>query len=210
MKVLFFTDAHTSRPAPEWVRRSGGIYDIIMAGGSLAKGGDQDFTPEFLNATMPTGKRVFYVQGNADSPETRAPRGVVSLSGRTEVLGDYKIGGPGGSNTIPFNTTLELSDEAVRSTLSKLGSLDILVSHRPPANTKCDRAGGTHTGPVQVRECVERERPALLLSGHAHDSRAVDKMGATTVANAGALMQGNYAEVRLDGLISVELKRGSP
>jgi Icc-related predicted phosphoesterase len=104
-----------------------------------------------------------------------------------------------------------MKDEEARLVLKRLGRVDILVSHCPPVRTKCDRAPVVgHVGSVPVREYVEREKPALVLSGHVHQSRAVDNIGGTTVVNAGPLMEGKFAEVHLDGVVSVELKAESP
>ncbi|MDV3278596.1 MAG: metallophosphoesterase family protein [Nitrososphaerales archaeon] len=206
MKVLFVVDVHTSRAALEWIGRKGKDYDAIIVGGDIARSGGQDFVSEFLDAVASTGKTAFFVPGNADSSQTKVPTGVVPLHGRTATVGKHTIGGLGGSNPTPFHTIFELEDADATSILSRLGRLDILVSHCPPVNTKCDRAGGAHIGSAPVREYIIRERPYLVLSGHAHDSRGIDKVGDTTIVNPGPLMRGNYAEVRLDGLISVELK----
>jgi Icc-related predicted phosphoesterase len=210
MKVLFLTDVHTSRPALEWTRRSAGSYDAVIVGGDLARGGGApDFVTEFLDACVSSCQRVLFVHGNADPPDVRLPDDVLSLHGRTAKLGNATIGGLGGSNETPFHTIFELDDGSARSVLSRVGKVDILVSHCPPLNTRCDRAGDRHIGSAPVREYVLRERPTLVLSGHAHESKAVDKLGDTTIVNAGPLMHGNYAEIRLVGPISVELKNES-
>lgn len=210
MKVLFLTDVHDSRRAVEWVQRAGKNCSAIIVGGDLARGGGtQAFVHEFLRSALSTGQTVFYVPGNADSPEADVPEGVVLLHGRVAKLGAYTVGGLGGSNATPFKTPFELPDEDARSILSKLGRVDVLVSHCPPFDTMCDWAEKTHIGSVPVREYVEREQPMLVLSGHAHKSRAIDKVGGTTIVNAGPLMEGNYAEVTLSGGISVELKSDS-
>jgi Icc-related predicted phosphoesterase len=206
VKVLFVTDVHTSRAALEWTRRRGGDYDALIVGGDLARGGAQDFVDEYLRVALTANNTVFFVQGNADSPKTSVPDGVIQLHGRTASLGDHTLGGLGGSNRTPFETPFELDDDQAGAVLTRLGRVDILVSHCPPLNTRCDRAGGAHIGSAPVREYVLRESPELVLSGHAHDSRAIDRLGSTTIVNAGPLMQGNYAEIGIDRPISVELK----
>lgn len=161
---------------------------------------------EFLEAAAGTGRPTYFVQGNADSPDARVPAGVVSLHGRTAMLGRHSIGGLGGSNRTPFGTPFELEDAEARRLLAGLGHVNVLLSHCPPSNTRCDKAGGKHVGSVPVREWVLQNRPRLVLSGHAHESKGVDMMGETTVVNAGPLMDGNYAEIGLNGIVSVELK----
>jgi hypothetical protein len=72
--------------------------------------------------------------------------------------------------------------------------------------TKCDRAGNEHVGSSAVRDYALEHRPRLILCGHIHESYGVDRLGQSTVANPGALSDGRYAEVCLDGVLSVELK----
>jgi len=200
------TDIHASGPALEWTERRAGEFNAIIVGGDLAGGGKQEFIGEYLRATLSANKNVFYVQGNADSPNTPVPDGIVRLHGSRSRIGDYSIGGLGGSNPTPFGTPFELDDGGAASVLTRLGRVDILVSHCPPLNSRCDRAGTSHIGSKPVREYVLREKPLLVLSGHAHDSRAIDKIADSTIVNAGPLMKGNYVQIGLDRPISVELK----
>lgn len=206
MKVLFVTDVHTDEDALRWVQKVGMRYDAIIVGGDLARGGSMDFVGRFLRAALEPGRQVIFVHGNADLPDVELPSGVVALHGKTARLGNYTLGGLGGSNPTPFGTPFELSDEEAVKVLAGLGRVDILVSHCPPSGTKCDKVAAGHVGSVPVRRYVESKRPLLVLSGHAHEARGVDNLGGTTVVNAGPLMQGNYAEVTLDGVVSVELK----
>ncbi len=158
---------------------------------------------------MTSAGKVFFVPGNADAPGSEVPEGVIQLHGSTSAIGRCTIGGLGGSNATPSKTPFELPDGEAREILSAAGRVDILVSHCPPLNTRCDRVGSAHIGSLPVREYVVREHPALVLSGHAHDSRAIDRLGDSTLVNPGPLMNGDYAEVDLSGVISVELKSGS-
>ena len=208
MKVLFLTDVHTSEAALRWVKKKGGGYDAIVVGGDLARSSkeSQGFVGRFLEAALSTGRQVLYVQGNADSPDTPLPAGTVSLHGKTTMLGRYKVGGLGGSNPTPFNTPFELKDDEAGRILAALGHVDILVSHCPPQGTKCDKAPAGHVGSAPVRRYVEQEKPILVLSGHAHEARAVDNLGGTTVVNPGPLGEGRFAEVHLGGVVSIELK----
>ncbi len=206
MKVLFLSDVHASEEALAWVARRGKDYDTIVVGGDLSKGDSGEFATRFLDGALSTGRRVIFVHGNADRREMAVPEGVESLHGAASKLGRFSVGGLGGSNLTPFGTPFEMDDGSARSVLDRLGHVDILVSHCPPVRTKCDRARAGHVGSAPVREYVEQEKPVLVLSGHVHESRAVDNVGGTTVVNAGPLADGCFAEVGLDGVVTVELK----
>jgi Icc-related predicted phosphoesterase len=211
LKVLFVSDVHTSESALGWVARRGRGYGAIIVGGDLARDSpeSQKFAPRFLEAALSSNGSVFYVPGNADIPGTPVPGGTVNLHGKTGSLGRYKLGGLGGSNATPFHTPNELSDAEAERVLAALGHVDVLVSHCPPQGTRCDKVPGGHIGSIPVRRYVEREKPMLVLSGHAHESRAVDNLGGTTLVNPGPLREGKYAEVSLEGVVSVELKAES-
>jgi len=183
-----------------------GDYDCVVVGGDLAKGGTKDFVGRFLAEAGSGGGQVYFVHGNWDPPDSAVPEGTVTLHGKTQMLGKYSIGGLGGSGPTPFKGPFEMGDDDARATLDRIGHVDILVSHSPPLRTKCDRAHSGHIGSLPVREYVEREHPSVVLSGHVHEGRAVDHLGGSTIVNPGALMAGNYAELLLDGIISVELK----
>jgi len=188
------------------VREKASGYDSVIVGGDLAKGGTERFIGEFLSAAAPGPGKVLFVHGNWDPPDAVVPDGAVALHGRTQTLGKYLVGGLGGSGHTPFNAPFEMDDGEARAVLAKMGRVDILVSHSPPLKTRCDRASSGHIGSLPVREYVERERPSIVLSGHVHEGRSVDHLGGCTIVNPGALLAGNYAELRLDGIVSVELK----
>jgi Icc-related predicted phosphoesterase len=209
MNVLFVTDVHMSESALAWSRDAAARYDAVIVGGDLEMGGRSGFAARFLGELLSSARAVYYVPGNADAPDIEIPDGVVKLHGRRERIDRMTIGGLGGSNVTGMNTTFELQDSEARSILSSLGRVDILVSHCPPAKTKCDMAGGRHIGSLPVREYIEREDPAVVLSGHAHESRAIDRLGGTTVVNPGPLMEGKYAVLNLGAIVSVELKSGA-
>jgi Icc-related predicted phosphoesterase len=82
----------------------------------------------------------------------------------------------------------------------------ILCSHAPPAGTACDRLGtGLHVGSSVIRAFVEKEQPDLVLSGHIHESRGVDEVGKSCVVNPGPAMNGHYAVVEVDDMVTVRL-----
>jgi Icc-related predicted phosphoesterase len=206
MKFLYVVDIHAEEKSIEWVESKADKYDALIVGGDLCTFADVDFMERFLRKVGKKGKAVFFVPGNNDPPDTAMPEGVVNIHGKNEKFGETRIGGLGGSNKTPFNTRFEISDDEAREILDKLGKVDILVSHCPPFGTKCDIHSGKHLGSLPVREYIQKNRPAIVLTGHVHESRAVDKIGDTTIVNPGPMFSGNYAEVQVGDIYIVELK----
>ena len=131
------------------------------------------------------------VLGNHDDPDPRA------LHGTAARAAGLVVGGVGGSLPVgrfPF----EVSESDYESLLARMGRVDVLVSHQPPYGTKCDTAyEGVHTGSHAIRGYVERERPRLVLSGHVHESPALDHLEETTIVNPGPFFSGHFAVAEL-------------
>jgi len=201
-------DVHESSAALDWIGDKGKGYSAIIVGGDLARMGSKGFSSKFLTRALSACRSVLFVPGNADDPGESPPAGVVNLHGQRIAIGGCSVGGLGGSNPTPFQTPFEMKDDEARSVLSRLGRVDVLVSHCPPLDTMCDRAGERHIGSLPVREYILQRRPKIVLSGHAHESKAKDTLESTTLVNPGPLMNGNFAEVGLGREITVELKGG--
>jgi Icc-related predicted phosphoesterase len=169
------------------------------------------FLDEFLDSVRKIPSQIFLVQGNHDPREMTVPTGMTLLHAGKSTLGGFVIGGLGGSNFTSGGAPFEYADEEARSLLDALGPVDILLSHCPPYGTRCDLGpDGKSYGSVPVREYVESKKPRLVLCGHVHVARAVDKVGGTMIVNPGPLMEGNYATVKvLEDDLSVKLRQDS-
>ncbi len=197
LKLLYVTDIHESKDALNWLLKfAGDSYYAIVVGGDITTEARMPFLEEFLHSVRKIRGKIFLVQGNHDPREMTVPTSMNLLHGRKLVLGEVTIGGLGGSNFTGVGAPFEYGDEEARSLLDALGPVDVLVSHCPPYGTRCDLApDGKNYGSVPVREYVECKTPRLVLCGHVHVARAVDKLGETTVVNPGPLNEGNYAVV---------------
>jgi Icc-related predicted phosphoesterase len=84
----------------------------------------------------------------------------------------------------------------------------ILVTHVPPSGTKLDTIGGNKSiGSTSVRSIIEKMQPLVAVSGHVHESRAIDSIGKTQLLNPGPLKEGYYGTIKIDGqVVKVELK----
>lgn len=210
LKLLYVTDIHESKSAVNWLLKfATDSYDAILVGGDITTEARMPFLDEFLDSVRKIPSKIFLVQGNHDPREITVPTGMTLLHRRKLVLGEFTIGGLGGSNFTAGGAPFEYADEVARSLLDALGRVDVLVSHCPPYGTRCDLApDGKNYGSVPVREYVESKKPRLVLCGHVHVAKAVDKVGGTTIVNPGPLMEGYYAiiDVGKDKL-NVELRQ---
>ena len=80
----------------------------------------------------------------------------------------------------------------------------IIISHNPPKAEKVDSfAPGMHAGSEKFRELIDEKKPLAVVTGHIHEGAAIEKIGETTVINAGSLGEnGSY------GILEVEKTDG--
>jgi len=137
----------------------------------------------------------------------------VSFDGRGIVLDDdVGIAGVSAAPRSPLRTPYELPDDELgRRAETGLGEVKacrvrILCPHAPPFGTACDRLrSGEHVGSAALRAVVERDAPDLVLCGHIHESRALDRLGPTEVVNPGPVSAGHYALANVTDSVSVTL-----
>ncbi len=216
MRIVSFGDVHMAlqtidRLAPELEQA-----DLVIVSGDLTNFGGRDDAAQVVDAVERHTRPVLAVSGNLDQREVMdflRERGI-SLHGESRRIGDLGIFGCGGSNFTPFRTPTEFSEEDLGALLDR-GYKQVsdaphvlMVCHTPPANTATDGiATGQHVGSPTVRAFIEKHQPAVCITGHIHESAGVDRIGRTTVVNAGLLREGGYIVVSLgaNGL-SAELK----
>jgi Icc-related predicted phosphoesterase len=214
MKLLCLTDLHSERAALERILAAEGSVDVVILGGDVTNFGTPAEAEDLVRRLQRTGAKVLAVAGNCDSEkiDQRFAELGVSLFQRGVVhegLGFYGV-----SAMPPWRGTMyELSEEEIAAAMEagrsqlKEPRLEVLVSHTPPHDTSLDRTTrGEHVGSTAVRQFIETVQPAVVVSGHIHESRGIEQLGATTVVNCGAAFRGAYAVLEADDSIRVELR----
>jgi hypothetical protein len=84
---------------------------------------------------------------------------------------------------------------------------ETLLTHTPPRDTQLDAIRhGDHVGSSSVREFIELTRPALVICGHIHEARGIDRLGPTQMVNCGTAFRGHYALVEVGADLKIELR----
>jgi uncharacterized protein len=216
MRIVSFGDIHMALPTIERLAPELRSADLVILSGDLTNFGGRSEAEQVLATTRRYARQVLAVSGNLDQLEVidfLCEQGV-SLHGEARRFGDLGIFGCGGSNVTPFRTPTELSDAEIGALLARgyaavAGAPHrLMICHTPPAHTHTDRlTSGQHVGSPTVRAFIEAHQPDVCITGHIHESAAVDHIGRTTVVNAGAFRDGGYIVVTCepDGL-TAELK----
>lgn len=216
MRIIAFGDIHMSL---------GGFQDIpgiknadyIVLTGDLTNFGTKKDAKEILDQVMSINPNVLAQFGNLDSHEINDYlQGLdLNLHAQAHLINERCcLIGVGGSNTTPFNTPVEFSEEEIAGFLKTAHSQAkeiiglknnprtplIMVAHPPPLETELDKLpNGFHVGSSAVREFIEKVQPALCLTGHIHEAKGVDHIGKTTIVNPGMINDGGWIDVHIDG-----------
>ena len=214
MRIAYVVDVHDRFDAVPPALDSIGPVDLLVVGGDITTFGTPDEAEQAIELWRPLAPRLLAVAGNMDSPaiDERLVALGVACDGRGVAIGDVGIVGVSAAPLSPLRTPHELPDEEL-GRRAEAGLADvkecrvrILCPHAPPHGTACDRIrSGEHVGSPALRALVEREQPDVVLCGHIHESRAVDRIGPTQVANPGPVSAGHYALVELGDTVSVTL-----
>lgn len=219
MRILATTDFHGNVEAfHKTASKARDVAaDVVVVCGDVTHFGLLQQARELLSPLLDLKVLALFVPGNCDLPLLADEKmgSVESIHGKCKTIGNFSFLGVGGSSPSPFNTPFELKETEIAHILKEAYNdcqkkqKTVVVSHSPPRGTKVDVAfNGEHVGSYSVREFVEKTRPELLLCGHIHEAKGVDRIGKALVVNPGPARHGDCAlidlnkkaEVRFDSL----------
>jgi uncharacterized protein len=218
MKVLVASDLHGNT---HYASRLGETAledeaELITICGDITNFGTVDLALKVLEEISEAGVPILFVPGNCDPKElavTHTGKGISCLHNKNIVINGYDFMGLGGSSTTPFHTLFELGEAEIEAILEETyTNIDrtkhlILISHTPPRDTMIDRTHhGVAAGSSSVRKFISDKKPLVVFSGHIHESRGIDILGPTTMANPGPAFRGYYAIAELGEKVEIELK----
>jgi len=202
-----------------------GDADLIAVCGDLHNAGGEEEARPVVEALSAFGLPVLIVPGNMD-PRIFATRlweeaGFISLHRRAYFYGNFGFIGMGGivarGGRDPDDPARQYHrDEDVYEDLSRAyeeisnASRKIVVTHQPPFGFLDTLYNKEPSGSVSLRRFLEERQPDLLLCGHIHEARGVDRLGRTLGVNVGELRCGYSAFVEFNDGISVHWNAINP
>ncbi len=215
MHWIAFGDIHENTSALDLIPNLAEAEAVIITGDITNRGG-RESVDRVIRAVSEINPRILALPGNMDTSNVHdylSQRGMNFHLDVRELAPGIGLMGVGQSPPTPFNTPGEVPDETIGrwldETHARAGQFDKLIVpvHVPPYNTKTDMLNdGEHVGSPLVRAFLKRTQPDLVLTGHIHESRAVDTIGRTLVLNPGMLAGGGFIRIELeDGKLTAKL-----
>lgn len=203
MKILAISDLHGDYSKIKSMLENAGDFDLAVIVGDLTNFGPDEQVKELFSYFE---KPVFAIPGNCDLKsilkvldESKA----TNLHGKAKNIGNVRFIGLGGSNPTPFDTPFELSEEEIEETLEELvcsaenseecGTI-VLLTHAPP-NGACDEIPCGRVGSTAIRKFTDRVD--LIVCGHIHEAKGIEKAGKALVVNPGEACKGSCALITI-------------
>jgi len=215
VKLLAVTDLHDHRDAPGRILAAAPPVDIVLLGGDITNFGSPADAERLVRRVQAAGAPLLAVAGNCDSAEIEECLvGLgVSLFRRGEVR--RGVGFHGLSAMPPWLRHMYQfpEDELAAHLAEGYAAIEgaqrhVVLSHTPPHGCKVDRTFlFRHVGSKALRTFVDEHQPDLVVCGHIHEARGVERIGRTLVVNCGSGAAGYYAVLELGQQITVDIRR---
>jgi len=215
MKIVALTDVHGAYGIVRSILEREAPFDAVVIGGDLTTRGTPEEAEAAIRSFGAFGSPVVVVAGNMDSPEVERAMGDAGLliDGKGVVLEGVGFFGVSASPPTPMHTPYEIPEEEIlkrsEAGWSDLGeaTIRVFVPHAPPWNTRLDvLRNGAHAGSVSVRRVVESLSPDVVICGHIHESRGMDRLGRTHMMNCGPASDGKYGVVLAGETLELALR----
>jgi Icc-related predicted phosphoesterase len=148
-------------------------FDLVLCLGDL----DHHALEPLARAHVPK----LGVHGNHDDGHEFTGLGIEDVHLRRIDVDGLCFGGFSGSVRYRDGLRYAWTQGKAARALKRLGPVDVLIAHSPPAGVNDDPGDPAHEGLEGLRAYVERERPALVLHGHTYPVLAEGHLGPTRV-----------------------------
>ncbi|MHC5061534.1 MAG: metallophosphoesterase family protein [Planctomycetota bacterium] len=205
MIIIALTDIHNNLACLTPIAEKLSTADVVLIAGDITNFGGPAQAEQIISEIRRYNRNILAVPGNCDRPgvaDYLSGEGI-NLELNCITFAGMPFVGLGGSLPCLGSTPNEMPDSDLAIALSALESLlpddgrFVLVTHEPAVNTSIDFTSGRHIGSDAIRHFIEKNKPVLAVSGHAHEAHGTDSIGPTTLINPGPFKDGRYAYIEL-------------
>ena len=205
MIIIALADIHNNLTCLTQIADRLSTADLVLIAGDITNFGEWSQAEQIVSEIRQYNPNILAVPGNCDKPQVSdylSSEGI-NLELNCITAAGMPFVGLGGSLPCMGSTPNEIPDSDLAISLSALEALlpadgrFVLVTHEPAVNTTVDLSSGRHIGSVAIRRFIEKNKPILAVSGHAHEAHGTGSIGPTTLINPGPLKDGRYAYIEL-------------
>jgi putative phosphoesterase len=213
MRVLALSDIHNAYSTAERILTKEKRFDIILICGDITTHGSSIEAEKAIKDFQNYGKPVLAVSGNMDSLEIddSLKKMNCSIDGKGTVIDNVGFFGVSAAPISSLNTPYEISEDEILQKAEtgwedvKNAKWKVFVPHSPPYKTKLDKIfTGEHVGSKSIRTFIDQHQPEIVICGHIHEARGIDKLGISQMINCGPAAKGNYAVIEIGESIILE------
>lgn len=213
MNIIGITDIHGHHDLNKEIITAISNADLVLIAGDITNFGNENEADIIIKAISRLNNKTLAVPGNCDHlgvNEALSKHGI-NLHGFMKKVDNVAIYGIGGCSKTPFRTPQEYSEAEIHKILNGFDKevtarFHIFITHSPPSKTKLDKMFlGFHVGSKAIRNFIERFQPNLVLCGHIHEARGVDRIGNSVIINPGPFPK-FYVVIKINEKIDYELR----
>ena len=216
MKIIALSDIHGRLDYLAGIKDDLACADLVLIAGDITNFMGLDDARRIISAIGNINPNIFAIAGNCDLPAVDEYLTEQNINLNCNFLDSNSIAFTGLSGFIPaekrketlnIESYFKLAGEELSQKI-KPGKPFVLVTHQPARGTDADLAGDRHCGSDALFDFIARTQPLLAISGHVHESPAIDRIANTTIINPGPFCRGCYAciEISEKGVEKAQLK----
>jgi Icc-related predicted phosphoesterase len=185
MKILAFTDIHSSKKYFSNLKSKAKEADILVCAGDITLfEQDIEYIIEELNNL---GQKLLLIHGNHEDPTLvevlcKSKKNIIFLHKKTFEFENITFLGFGGGGF----SLREPEFESWSKSLNLKNKKIVFIHHAPPFGTNLDLLGGSHRGCDSYKEFILDFQPIISISGHFHETFGFeDTVNNTLMINPG-------------------------
>ncbi|MBN2109578.1 MAG: metallophosphoesterase, partial [Methanosarcinaceae archaeon] len=201
MRIFAIADPHGNYSSIRSLLELSGKVDVVLIAGDITNFGPVEKAHELIGIF---DQMVMAIPGNCDPQsiiDVLDASSAINLHNRSVNYEGITFVGAGGSNPTPFCTPFEIEEcdiarglEESMDAAKESGNPVVLLTHAPPYGV-LDTVGGRHVGCRSIAAFLGKVD--LIVCGHIHEARGMEKRNGTVVVNPGMAASGFAAFIDL-------------
>ncbi len=205
MKIIALSDIHSRLDYLQGIKDDLASADLVLIAGDITNFMGRNDAKRVISSISNINPNIFAIAGNCDLPVVDEYLTSRNINLNCNFLDSNSIAFTGLCGFIPaekrkhalnIESFFKLALDELTAKI-KSDKPFVLVTHQPARGTDADLAADKHCGSDALFDFIAATQPLLAISGHIHESPAIDRIANTTIVNPGPFCQGCYAQIEI-------------